>query len=101
MDTPVGDYRINLLTQVGRPNEMTPTTLLTDTITCQVSAAKEEGEALKDEVLEKIVQEPKLDPEPASHYSFEAGKDATILIELGQAIDPQGVSDVEVTVKLG
>ena len=95
LDTPIGDYQINVLSQVYRPNE-TPTTLLTDTIICKITAAEvnivqeeeEEEAAQQEETFLDSFLEPYLEPEPASSYSFEIGTDDDISIELGQIIDP-------------
>ena len=104
LDTPVGEHQVNLVTQAYREGE-DAVDLYTDTITCNVTAAQydvaeeEEQETFVDQILQVLIQEPYLDLAPEASYSFTT--DELILIELGQAVDPQGVSEVEVTADLG
>ena len=77
--------------------------MYTDTVTCIVTTLANESQFLES-ILETLLDKPYLEPEPLPRYSFEVGG-APILIDLGQAVDPQAgtriSSDVQVKVNLG
>ena len=103
LDTPVGAHDVNLVTQAYRDGE-DAVDLYTDTISCNVAAAQydvaeeEDQESFVDQILQVLIDDPYLEPAPEASYSFTTNE--TILIDIGKAVDPQGVSEVAVTAEL-
>ena len=89
------------MTQVYREGE-DPVDLYTDSIACNVIGAEygvvEEEETIVYQVVQEL-SDPYLETAPEASYSYFISE--AILIEVGQAVDPQGVSEVQVSADLG
>ena len=82
------------MTQAYREGE-DPVDLYTDSITCNVTLAEYSVAEEEETIVYQVVQElsdPYLEPAPEASYSYFISE--SILIELGQAVDPQGVNEV-------